>query len=115
MSRDEREPHSTEDDHAEGDEFGLVEGVGQLAAKVGEEQAEGRQQADVAQHQVEPSRPQLPALHHDLVTRQKNVSNPGFTMIRSFRNRLARLSEHANIFQAMQIKNVFSLQLCFIL
>ena len=93
MSRDEREPHSTEDNHAEGDEFGLVEGVGKLAAKVGEEEAEGRQQADVAQHQVEPSGPQLPALHHDLVTRQKNVRDPGFTMIRSFLNKLDFLNK----------------------
>ena len=93
MSRNEREPHSAEDDHAEGDEFGLVEGVGQLAAQEGEEEAEGCQQADVAQDQVEPCGPRFPALHHDLVARNKNVRDSGFSMIQSFLAKLDFLNK----------------------
>ena len=109
MSRDEREPHSAEDDHTEGDEFGLVEGVGQLAAQEGEEEAEGRQQADVAQDQVEPSGPRFPALHHYLVARKKNVSVPGF------HGQKCKLDFLNSLIFSMQIENMFSLQLCFII
>jgi len=74
MCWDEWEPHSAEYDHAEGDEFGLVEGVGQLAAQEGQEEAEGGQQADVAQEQVEPRGPRVPALHHYLLSEKTHRS-----------------------------------------
>ena len=50
---DERDPHSEEDQHTEGDELGLVEVVREFPGQEGQEEAEGGQQADVSQNAPE--------------------------------------------------------------
>ena len=50
---DKRHPHGAEDQHAEGDELGLVEVVWEFPGQEGQEEAEGGQQADVPQDQGE--------------------------------------------------------------
>lgn len=46
-------PHRTEDKHAEGDEFGLIEVVWEFPCQESQEEANAGQQADVAQDETE--------------------------------------------------------------
>lgn len=48
ISRDEGDPDNEEDQHAEGDELGLIKVLRQLSRLEGEEEADGRQEAGVA-------------------------------------------------------------------
>ena len=53
VSGDEGDPDGTEDQHAEGDQLGLVEVVREFPSEKGQEEAGAGQQADVAQDQRE--------------------------------------------------------------
>ena len=52
ISRDEGDPHDEEYQHAEGDELGLVKILGQLSRLEGKKEADGRQQAGVANEEA---------------------------------------------------------------
>ena len=66
VSGDERHPHGAEDQHAEGDELGLVEVVWEFPGQEGQEEAEGGQQADVPQDQGEACNGAHSTLQQDL-------------------------------------------------
>jgi len=62
----ERDPNGAEDQHAEGDELGLVEVVREFPGQEGQEEAEGGQQADVPQDQGEARHGAHSTLQQDL-------------------------------------------------
>lgn len=53
VSGDKSHPDGTENQHAEGDQLGLVEVVGELPGEKGQKEAGAAQEANVAQHQRE--------------------------------------------------------------